>query len=412
MRLTLLPLRLALFAAFVVVATCVGATPALSQSPTVSPAAVQLDPGLFSQIASGVVLIRGFDCSGSAKISGTGFLVGTGVVMTARHVVNPSGAEAGDACKVKVQVDGHWVAAKRVSWWYRSADPTGRETDLATLKLAKPANPLDYIFTFRDASPRVGTNLSIIGHPLGLGLSLTQGTLVLKHHFNGVPMLFIRLLGAQGSSGSPIVDNTGSVVGVLQLGFGGGETSGLMAGVDLSSWWGNGHKVAQTLCHAYPNGGIANCTSPTPPTAPPTPTPTPPPPPAPTYTIAGCWVQNTGASWANVSPSGSTSTFATSDLLANGPSNYWTVLQLTAAPQTVISGVTLALIAPNGVASTSAPFDWTAGDPDWAYALDWTSNTTGAYFFQDPAFLPPQQWIFRWQFPNGLSCDAPFIVTP
>ncbi len=409
MRPTLVRLRLSLFAAFVLVATCVGATRALGRSTAVPPSARLLDPTLFSQIASGVVLIKGFDCAGSAKITGSGFLVGSSVVMTARHVVDPGGAEARDTCRVKVQVDGHWIAAKRVNWWYRASDPTGRETDLATLKLAKPANPLDYIFNFRDSSPRVGTNLSIIGHPLGLGLSLTQGKLVLKRHFNGVPMLFIRLLGAEGSSGSPIVDNTGSVVGVLQLGFGGSETSGLMAGVDLSSWWGNGRKVAQTLCHAYPNGGIANCSSRTP-TTPPAPTP-PPPSPTPAYSIEGCWVQNTGGSWANVSPSSSAPTFATSDLLANGPSNYWTVLQLAAAPQTVISGVTVSLIAPDGGASASPPFDWTAGDQDWASAINWTSKTTGAYFFQDPTFLPPQQWIFRWQFPNGLSCDAPFTIT-
>jgi hypothetical protein len=129
------------------------------------PTGAALDPGLFSQLASGVVRIRGLSCAGTPKITGTGFLVGNGVVMTARHVVDPGGAEAKLACRVQVRVDGHRVGAARIGWWSRAADPTGRATDLATVKLTKPASAEDYIFDFRNASPRVGTNLSMLGHP-------------------------------------------------------------------------------------------------------------------------------------------------------------------------------------------------------------------------------------------------------
>ena len=234
-----------------------------------------LDSGFFSQFASGVVRIRGFGCAG-AGISGTGFLVGNEVVMTARQVVDPGGPDAKPGCRVKVRVDGHWVPVTKIGWWYRSADPTGRATDLATLKLAEPASASDYVFGFRNSSPRLGTNLSMLSHPVGNGISLTRGRLLAKTHYHHVPLLIIDLLRAEGASGSPIVDGGGHVVGVLQVGLGGREilgkhTSGVAAGIDLPRWWGSGRKVEQSLCHAYPRGGIPNCGNAA---IPPAPTPT------------------------------------------------------------------------------------------------------------------------------------------
>ena len=74
----------------------------------------------------------------------------------------------------------------------------------------------------------------------------------------------IDLLGAEGASGSPIVDDGGHVVGVLQAAFGGKDyfgqrTAGAIVGIDLASWWLSGHRVTLTLCRAYPHGGISGC---------------------------------------------------------------------------------------------------------------------------------------------------------
>jgi hypothetical protein len=250
--------RIAAAAAVLTLVLCGGAGSALL------PRAANLDPGTFAELSSGVVLIRGFTCRGVAAISGTGFLVGRSVAMTARHVVDPGGAEAKYACRVKARVDGRWVAAK-VVWWHNAVDSTGRQTDLATLKLARAAKGGDHLFTFRNSSPRIGTKLSAIGYPLGAGLSITQGKLVHKAHYRKVPMLFMNLLGGSGASGSPIVDDNGNVVGVLQDTVGGGTdaygetTSGLTAGIDIASWWGSGRKAEARLCQVYPRGGIPGC---------------------------------------------------------------------------------------------------------------------------------------------------------
>jgi len=253
------------------------ALPAAPRADRAAPGNARLDPGTFADLATGVVLVRGFDCSGVARISGTGFLVGSSVVMTARHVVDPAGAEAKFACHVKVRLDGRWVTVARESWWHGSGDPTGRSTDLATLKLPSEADPGDHIFSFRSSSPPAGTQVSMLGYPLGGGISLTQGRLLSKIHLRTVPLLLIDLLGAEGASGSPIVDNNGNVVGVLQLGLGGKDilgqrTSGVIAGIDILGWWGSGQRAETRLCQVYPNGGISGCegsTTSSPPSSPP-----------------------------------------------------------------------------------------------------------------------------------------------
>ena len=63
-----------------------------------------LSPARFSAISSGVVLVETFDCDGNAIALGSGFLVGTSVVMTARHVV-------ANSCGIKVRGAGRVITA-------------------------------------------------------------------------------------------------------------------------------------------------------------------------------------------------------------------------------------------------------------------------------------------------------------
>jgi len=102
----------------------------------------------------------------------------------------------------------------------------------------------------------------MIGYPLGNRLSLNQGKIILRRKETGAPVIYVRMLGAEGASGAPFIDDVGRVVGVLQVGLGskdvlGQRTSGVVAGLDLVRWW--GPRARLDLCHAYPNGGIAGC---------------------------------------------------------------------------------------------------------------------------------------------------------
>jgi hypothetical protein len=232
----------------------------------------KLDPHRFASVADGAVLIRTFSCNGTAKFSGSGFLVGERVVMTARHVVDEIGAERGQ-CHAKVFASGKWIRVVGVTTWRMSRHSNGRVEDLATLKLAAPAT--GYIFNFRHARVRVGSKLAAIGHPLGKAVSLTQGTMIGKLRIAGVPYMVVNVLGAEGASGSPFVDKNGDVAGVLQQGLGskdiaGQRTSGIVTGIDLTAAWPHARKQ---LCRAYPNGGIPDCEGTTPPPPPPPPSP-------------------------------------------------------------------------------------------------------------------------------------------
>ena len=77
-----------------------------------------------------------------------------------------------------------------------------------------------YLFALRPSSPPAGTNLAMVGHPLGNRVSLNQGKIIQKLRVSGVPMIAVQMLGAEGASGSAFVDDAARVVGILQLGYG------------------------------------------------------------------------------------------------------------------------------------------------------------------------------------------------
>src|SRR5262245_18256604 len=98
----------------------------------------------------------------------------------------------------------------------------------------------------------MGPNISAIGHALGKRLSLNQGKLVARGRLAGAPLMEIRMLGAEGGSGSPFIDDKGRVVGILQIGLGardvfGQRTAGVLLGLDLVRWW--GPRARLDLCH-------------------------------------------------------------------------------------------------------------------------------------------------------------------
>ena len=100
-----------------------------------------------------------------------------------------------------------------------------------------------HIFRVRSSSARDGSNLGMVGYPLGNRLSLNQGTIIWIGTVKGAPLLAVRMLGAEGASGAPFIDDLGRVVGILQIGLGskdviGQRTSGVVEGLDLVRWWG------------------------------------------------------------------------------------------------------------------------------------------------------------------------------
>jgi Trypsin-like peptidase domain len=239
-----------------------------------------LDPESFAEVSSGIVFIKTSNCRGGTRGSGSGFLVGTSVVMTATHVVN--------GCRtVRVLVkERRWVGVtSRIDW-----NDRGSQLDVSTLKLTQSLKDV-WVFSLRPSQIPTRAYVAALGHPLGEGVSYSNGR-VLGH----IPrqQIVMRILGAQGMSGGPVVDTNGRVVGVINGLFSnavgpatGSYTADNLVAYDVSSRWGAWRR---TLCHTYTFGGIEDCpNSPTPspssnppqPPPPSSPPPPPPPPPAP-----------------------------------------------------------------------------------------------------------------------------------
>ena len=122
-------------------------------------------------------------------------------------------------------------------------------------------------------------------------------------------------------------------------------------------------------------------------------------------------MQYTADSWDNVAPTKATATFSAADLLAKGPGNHWSIVQLTDGAPADIKGVTASLVSPTGFVSARNAVRLGQGRRARRRALDWQVAATGVWFFQNPLCPLPQQWTIRWSFPNGQSCGAAFTVT-
>jgi len=103
--------------------------------------------------------------------------------------------------------------------------------------------------------------------------------------------------------------------------------------------------------------------------------------------------------------------FTATELKAKGPKTYWSIVQLTEGAPAAIKGVTASLVGPTGFVSPGAPFEWSEDADRASETLAWTLTALGVWFFENPNYPLPSQWLIRWAFPNGQACDTPFAVT-
>lgn len=178
---------------------------------------------LFDGAKAAVVQINLKSTGGVLEGNGTGFVVqGDGLVVTNHHVVE-------DAEVIElVFSDGTKTRAVTVVGDFP-------DSDLAVLKLAQPAlGP--QLQLAESATLEAGDPVAIIGSPMGLGWTLTEGKVAAYRKeglpdelhggkaegVDGRPVLQLSAPVAPGNSGGPVLDARGQVVGVVrsQLGFG------------------------------------------------------------------------------------------------------------------------------------------------------------------------------------------------
>ena len=175
------PLRLALSVLFVTSVSVASAIDAAS---------------VYAKAKGAVVTIR------TDTGSGTGFVVGDGtLVLTCWHVVK----------------DADWVRTDETG--SRSVAVVGHDSvaDVALLRLTKPIRRT--LALRSGAAPPPGTKVYALGTPLGyLSSTITEGIVSGKRLMGDVAYLQITAPVSHGSSGGPVLDESGRVVGMVDFG--------------------------------------------------------------------------------------------------------------------------------------------------------------------------------------------------
>lgn len=151
---------------------------------------------LFFTARRGVVQVR------AASSLGAGVVVAEdGLVATNAHVVEP------ESVVILETVEGELVLGDVLL-----ADAT---QDLALVRAR--ASGVDWLVLGAHSGdrPRVGSLVFLIGHPLGLGWTVTRGMISGERDIGGAPATQIDAGISPGNSGGPVLDEDGRLVGIV-----------------------------------------------------------------------------------------------------------------------------------------------------------------------------------------------------
>jgi len=155
-----------------------------------------------------VVMLRGFDAEGRVTAQGSGFYFGPGRIATNYHVIR------GASTVRIIGAAGDTVATTRFAEMI--------DTDLDLAILPAPEGHRDGLW-LETLHPEVGDRLWAYGSPKGLAGTMTDGIVSAVRERNGRTMLQISAPISPGSSGGPVLDARGRVIGVTVSSVRGGQ---------------------------------------------------------------------------------------------------------------------------------------------------------------------------------------------
>ena len=161
-------------------------------------------PDLVARIEPAVVLIRTFDCAGCPLRTGSGFFINAeGEFVTGRHVLN-------NACKASAETsDGN-------KYWVSLVTGVNPSFDLIKLKVERPVGPTPFLEIAAEL-PRKGEAVVVLGNPCGYRFVVSEGIVAGFQDLSIGRTIQVTAPIGPGSSGSPVVNMTGRVVGVINL---------------------------------------------------------------------------------------------------------------------------------------------------------------------------------------------------
>lgn len=172
-----------------------------------APAAAIDAQRLFQETKDSVVVVIAFDKNGKPGKFGSGFYIKQGdLVATNYHVV-----ETSTDIKLKLG-DGSLLKVEEVKY-------IDKESDLAVLRVGKPgkALPLQLV------DPKIGEDILAIGNPGGLEHTISTGIVSGIRHKGKIKVYQITAPISPGSSGGPILNEQGHVVGLATFYMQGGQ---------------------------------------------------------------------------------------------------------------------------------------------------------------------------------------------
>ena len=161
-------------------------------------------PELVRRIKPSAVAIETFSGKGEKLSRGSGFFVSRDKIITNRHVIE-------NAEKVEIRLSsGKTFTAKGVL-------AIDGEADLALLLVDVPAEQASPLY-IEKAPPQEGESIVVIGNPFGLEGSVSNGIVSAVREIAGYGKIIqITAPISPGSSGSPVVNMRGEVVGIATL---------------------------------------------------------------------------------------------------------------------------------------------------------------------------------------------------
>ena len=166
--------------------------------------AQDLLPELVRRIKPSSVAIETFDAKGNTLSRGSGFFIAADRVITNRHVIEKSS-----------RVEVHLLDGKKFT--VRGVLAVDGEGDLAMLQVEVPL-ALAIPLPIARAVPQEGESIVVVGNPFGLEGSVSNGIVSAVREISGYGKIIqITAPISPGSSGSPVVNMYGQVIGVATL---------------------------------------------------------------------------------------------------------------------------------------------------------------------------------------------------
>lgn len=159
-----------------------------------------------TRLKKGVVIVTTFDDRGKPLLQGSGFFIDSDQVATNFHVIK-------NASQIRIESFNRMVSTVSVVL------ATDEKSDLALLRLSAPS-PQTTVLSLKTRATAEGDSVTVISNPQNSQWKVTRGSTGLLWEFQGLgERLQISAPISPGSSGGPVLDADGEVVGIASMYF-------------------------------------------------------------------------------------------------------------------------------------------------------------------------------------------------